>query len=137
MAFKPWRALPGSALLWILNSFSAVALIFEGYNQGVMGAVNGTPGYINTVNIGADGQVTNTTKQGGLVSVYYFGAIFGCFISGFIGDRFGRRIAVALGSALAIVGGALQAGSQSANMTIVARTVTGLGIGFVNTVRES
>lgn len=134
MAFKPWRALPGSALLWVLNLFSAVALIFEGYNQGVMGAVNGTPGYIDIVGIGVDGKVSNTTKQGGLVAVYYFGAMFGCFFGGKIGDLYGRRKAVALGSFLAIVGGALQAASQSANMTIVARTICGLGIGFINTV---
>jgi len=52
MAFKPWRACPGWLLLWALNLFSAVALIYEGYNQGVMGFVNGTPGYIQTVGIG-------------------------------------------------------------------------------------
>jgi MFS family permease len=134
MAFKPWRSLPGSALLWILNLFSAISLIFEGYNQGVMGAVNGTPGYINTVGIGSDGKVTNTTTQGGLVAVYYFGAMFGCFCGGKIGDLYGRKKAVALGSFLAIIGGALQAGSQNASMTIVARTICGLGIGFINTV---
>jgi hypothetical protein len=32
--------------------------------------------------IGADGVVTDTTKQGGLVAAYYFGALFGCFFGG-------------------------------------------------------
>lgn len=134
MAFAPWRALPGRVLLWALNLFSAIALIFEGYNQGVMGSVNSSAGYIALVEIGADGVVTNTTKQGGIVAVYYFGAMFGCFIGGKIGDRFGRKKAVVFGSILALIGGALQAGSQKASMTICARTICGLGIGTINSV---
>lgn len=37
--------------------------------------------YVSTVKIGPgnDGEVTNVTKQGGIVSIYYLGAIFGCF----------------------------------------------------------
>lgn len=134
MAFQPWRVLPGRVLLWALNLFSAIALTFEGYNQGVMGSVNGSAGYIAVVGIGADGVVTNTTKQGGIVAVYYFGAMFGCFIGGKIGDRFGRKKAVVFGSVLALMGGALQAGSQNASMTICARTICGLGIGTINSV---
>lgn len=136
MAFKPWRAVPGRLLLWALNLFSAVALIFEGYNQGVMGFVNSTPGYVQTVGIGGpDGKVTNTTKQGGLVSCYYFGAMFGCFIGGRFGDRFGRKRAVVLGSIFTLLGGGLQAGTRSSDMTICARVICGIGIGFINSVR--
>lgn len=137
MAFKPWRALPGSMLLWALNLFSAVALIFEGYNQGVMGFVNGSAGYIETVGIGPNGKVTNVIKQGGLVSVYYFGSMFGCFIGGKFGDRFGRKKAVILGSMFTLLGGGLQAGSQNSNMTTCARVICGIGIGFINSVWTS
>ncbi|KAJ9612480.1 hypothetical protein H2200_004077 [Cladophialophora chaetospira] len=134
MAFKPWRHVPGKLLLWSLNLFSAVALIFEGYNQGVMGFVNGSAGYIETVGIGSNGVVTNTTKQGGLVAVYYFGAMFGCFFGGWFGDRYGRKKAVAFGSLFTLLGGALQAGSTGSNMTICARVICGIGIGFINSI---
>lgn len=137
MEFKPWRALPGRLLLWALNLFSAVALTFEGYNQGVMGFVNATPGYVQIVGIGGlDGKVTNTTKQGGLVSCYYFGAMFGGFVGGRFGDRFGRKRAVVLGSLFALLGGGLQAGTGSSEMTICARVICGIGIGFINSVRD-
>ena len=63
-----------------------------------------------------------------------FGAMFGYFIGGKIGDRFGRKKAVVFGSILALIGGALQAGSQNASMTICARTICGLGIGTINSV---
>ncbi len=37
--------------------------------------------YVSIVGIGeTDGTVTNVTKQGGIFSVYYLGAIVGCFV---------------------------------------------------------
>lgn len=82
MGIKVWQRLPGTGLLILLNVFTAIALIFEGYNQGVLGTVSGTPGFIDMAGIGADGVVTDTTKQGGLAAAYYFGACFGCFFGG-------------------------------------------------------
>lgn len=55
-----------------------------GYNQGVLGTVSATPGFIKMADIGHDGVVTNTTKQGGLAAAYYFGGMWGCFIGGTI-----------------------------------------------------
>lgn len=64
MDIKIWRKLPGRGLRIVLQIFSAVALIFEGYNQGVMGTVSATPGFIDMAKIGANGVVTDSTKQG-------------------------------------------------------------------------
>lgn len=114
-----------------INSFIFVALIFEGYNQGVLGTVSGTPGFISMSGIGKDGVVTNSTKQGGLAAAYYFGAMFGCFIGGWVGDRSGRKLGVFIGACLGTFGGALQAGSINSDMFICARVITGLGMGFV------
>ena len=41
-----------------------------------------TPGFIDMASIGADGVVTNSTKQGGLAAAYYFGGMWGCFLGG-------------------------------------------------------
>lgn len=84
MSIQFWRRVPGKTLFIMLNLFSAMALIFEGYNQGVFGTVSGTPGFIVTMGIGHDDIVTNPTKQGGMAAVYYFGAIFGCLLGGMI-----------------------------------------------------
>jgi hypothetical protein len=83
MAFSPWRNVPGRVLLIMLNLFTGVGLIFEGYNQGmlaifsflhvriqahrsagVMGTASNTPGFIEMAKIGSDGVITNPTKQG-------------------------------------------------------------------------
>lgn len=134
MGFQPWRALSGSGVLLLLNVLSAVALIYEGYNQGVYGSVSGTPGFIAMSKIGYDSTVTQTTKQGGLAAAYYFGAMFGAFIGGWLGDKLGRKKAAFIGAMLSLLGSALQCGSINANMFICARVISGLGIGFVNNV---
>jgi MFS family permease len=132
-----WRALPGKSVLLLLNVFSAVALVYEGYNQGVYGAVSGTPGFISMANIGEGSTVTNSTKQGGLAASYYFGAIFGGFFGGYIGDKLGRKKGTFIGALLSLVGSVLQTGSVNANMFICARVIAGLGIGFVNVIVAS
>ena len=100
MSIKPWRRVPGNALLFLLNLFSAVALVYEGYNQGVLGTVSETPGFITMASIGHNDVVTKPTKQGGLAAgtypiyhlagasadythqAYYFGGIIGCLVGG-------------------------------------------------------
>lgn len=157
MGMKIWRRLPGRGLRIVLQVFSAVALIFEGYNQGVMGTVSATPGFIDMAQIGANGKVTNSTKQGyvmlymfpppssyisaaeecldrGLVAAYYFGAMWGCFIGGWCGDKFGRKRGVWIGSMFCMLGAALMAASTNANMFICARIIAGIGIGFINSI---
>lgn len=137
MVFQPWRALPGKSVLLLLNVFSAVALVYEGYNQGVYGAVSGTPGFIAMSKIGHNSIVTESTKQGGLAAVYYLGAMFGGFIGGWIGDKYGRKTGAFAGALLSLVGSAMQCGSVNANMFICARVIAGLGIGFVNVLIPS
>lgn len=78
-------------LNFAIQAFSLISIFFEGYDQGVMGGVNASPRYVETVRIGLpDGTVTDTLHQGGIVSVYYLGCIFGCFGGGWVADRIGR-----------------------------------------------
>ncbi|KAI5204990.1 hypothetical protein AUEXF2481DRAFT_215712 [Aureobasidium subglaciale EXF-2481] len=125
-----WKRLTPSQLNIAIQTFALISIFFEGYDQGVMGGVNASPNYVREVNIGtADGTVTNTTKQGGIVSVYYLGAIVGCFVGGWAADRIGRINGLFFAAIFALIGGALQAATQSADFIIVARVVTGLGTG--------
>lgn len=55
--------------------------------------------------------------MGGLVSIYYLGALVGCLCGGSISDKYGRKIAVFLGTLWAIVGTALLAAAQNASMS--------------------
>lgn len=99
-------------------------------------AVNAAPDYVRTVGIGEypSGHVTSTVHQGGIVSIYYLGCIVGCFVGGWIADRFGRINSLTGGAIFAMVGGALQSATQSSNFILVARVVTGLGTGCLTAV---
>ncbi|KAH0596745.1 hypothetical protein MHUMG1_05865 [Metarhizium humberi] len=129
-----WQYIPGKVLLFLINLMSAVALIFEGYNQGVYGTVSSTAGFIKMAQIGHDDVVTDSIKQGGLAAAYYFGGMWGCFIGGWVGDKFGRKNGVLAGTWFGIVGAALQAASQNSNMFLCARVIAGIGIGFMNAI---
>ncbi|GJN71369.1 hypothetical protein PLICBS_005432 [Purpureocillium lilacinum] len=132
--FTIWRHLPGRALLFIINLVAATALIFEGYNQGVYGTVSATPGFIAMAEIGHDDVVTDSTKQGGLAAAYYFGAMWACFVGGWVGDKIGRKRGTLIGTLFAILGAALQSASQNSDMFICARVIAGIGIGFMNAI---
>jgi hypothetical protein len=60
--------------------------------------------------------------------------MFGCFIGGWAGDKFGRKKGVWMGSLMSILGAALMAASVNSNMFICARVIAGLGIGFINVI---
>lgn len=86
-----WKRLSAKQLNLAIQIFSLIGIFFEGYDQGVMGGVNASPGYVEAVGIGLpDGTVTDTLHQGGIVSVYYMGCIVGCFGGGWAADRTGR-----------------------------------------------
>lgn len=86
-----WKRLSPAQLNLAIQTFSLICIFFEGYDQGVMGGVNSSPLYVTEVGIGEpDGKVTDTFHQGGIVSVYYLGCIFGCFAGGWAADRIGR-----------------------------------------------
>ncbi|RMZ02076.1 hypothetical protein D0862_06150 [Hortaea werneckii] len=135
-----WKNLSPKQLNAAIQAFSLIAIFFEGYDQGVMGGVNAAPDYAREVGIGSsDGTVTKTTEQGGIVSVYYLGCIVGCFAGGWLADRLGRINGLFFAAAFALIGGALQAATQSSSFIIVARVVTGLGTGgeYYGMQRES
>lgn len=99
-----------------------------------MGSVSATAGFVDMAQIGANGKVINSTKQGGLVAVDYFGAMWGCFIGGWAGDKLGGKKGVWISSLFCMLGAALMCGSQNANMFICARIIAGIGLGFINVI---
>ncbi|OBT55250.1 hypothetical protein VE04_04673 [Pseudogymnoascus sp. 24MN13] len=130
-----WKKLSPKQLSIFIQTFSLIAIFFEGYDQGVMGGVNASPNYVAEVGIGLpDGTVTDTTHQGGIVSIYYLGAIVGAFVGGWIADRIGRINGLLIAAVFALVGGAAQDATQSSDFIVVARVVTGLGTGALTAI---
>ncbi|UPK95412.1 hypothetical protein LCI18_006347 [Fusarium solani-melongenae] len=114
-------------LLIAINCIAALSIFFFGYDQGMMGGVNNAKHYIDLMGFGyvdeetGDPVVTDSLLQGGIVSVYYLGTLFGCLLGGWVGDKIGRIKTIALGSVWAIIGAALQCSAQNANWMICSR----------------
>jgi MFS family permease len=101
-----------------------LAVSFEGYAQGVLGGVNSSPDFIRTMDLSnvqdyyspQYASDTKTIKLGGVTAVYYFGALWGAILAGWIADKLGRRTGLQLGCLWCILGTALEAGAQNTNM---------------------
>ncbi|KAE8330932.1 general substrate transporter [Aspergillus sergii] len=123
-------------LLISVNCLAGLAIFFFGYDQGMMGGVNDSQAYVHRMGLGykADGSITitKTLLQGGIVSVFYLGTLIGCFLGGYISDRFGRIKSVAVGAAWGIIGAALQCSAMNPIWMIVSRLINGIGTGVLN-----
>lgn len=102
----------------------------------MMGGVNDSQAYVERMGLGykENGSitVTNTLLQGGIVSVYYLGTLVGCFMGGWVSDRFGRIKSLAFGAAWGIIGAALQCTAMNPAWMIVSRLINGIGTGILN-----
>jgi MFS family permease len=63
--------------------------------------------------------------------ILYVGGLLTCALVPFVGNRYGRKRVLFVGSLCSIVGSALQAGSVNPAMLSVARLICGFGIGFL------
>ncbi|KAK6949759.1 hypothetical protein Daesc_008080 [Daldinia eschscholtzii] len=132
-------------LLIAINCIAALSIFFFGYDQGMMSGVNvsiifNSKHYIDLMGLGYvdpdtdEPIITDSLLQGGIVSVYYLGTLFGCLGGGWVGDKIGRIKTIALGSVWAIVGAALQCSAMNHNWMICARAVNGIGTGILNAI---
>ena len=108
-------------LLIAINCVAALSILFFGYDQGMMSGVNNSKDYIDLMKFGytkmVEGEptpvVTNSLLQGGIVSVYYLGTLFGGLFGGWLGDRVGRIKTIAAGALWAILGASLQCSAMN------------------------
>ncbi|KAL2042007.1 hypothetical protein N7G274_005195 [Stereocaulon virgatum] len=118
-----------------INLFAGVAIMFYGYDQGVMSQVNLNEDYWNHMGINpVEGNQRNTAALGGIVSVYYGGTLIGALVAGSLADRAGRIKAVVFGSMWALLGAVLQASAQNITWMCCARVIAGVGVGAIDCV---
>ncbi len=135
--------LTGNRLLVAMNLVCGLSILFFGYDQGMMSGVNNTPDYVKTMKLGnvippSDTEkkytvdVTNSTKLGGIVAIYYLGAIVGALIGGWVADKLGRINCIRIGCVWVLLGAALQCSAQNTNWMLCARVINGIGTGHLN-----
>ncbi|KIY67618.1 general substrate transporter [Cylindrobasidium torrendii FP15055 ss-10] len=136
--------LKGKKLYWLINGVAGLAIFFFGYDQGMMGGVNTSPHYVETMKLGyseyqgkSEGYVavvTNSARQGGIVAIYYLGTLIGCVIAGVTGDRLGRLKTMFIGCLWVLIGAALQCSAQNIAWMLCARVINGIGTGYLNAI---
>ncbi|OJJ56836.1 hypothetical protein ASPSYDRAFT_155487 [Aspergillus sydowii CBS 593.65] len=130
------------SLLIAINCVAGLSILFFGYDQGMMAGVNNSKDYIDLMGFGytemKDGLpspvVTDSLLQGGIVSVYYLGTLFGALLGGWTGDKVGRIKAIASGALWGMLGAALQCSAQNHDWMICARFINGIGTGILNAI---
>lgn len=78
-----------------------------------------------------DGSLTVSSVIGAANALFTAGAAFGAIAQGFVADAYGRKNGMAIASVLAIIGGALAAGSVNIAMIVTVRIIQGIGAGMV------
>ncbi|KAG1870516.1 hypothetical protein C8R48DRAFT_597099 [Suillus tomentosus] len=120
---------------WANNLLAGLAILFYGYDQGVMSQVNLNEDYLKLMGIyPTTGNSRNLAALGGIVSVYYGGSLIGALLGGSIADRSGRITAIILGVIVSIIGATFQASAMNITWMCCARVVTGLGVGAIDAV---
>ncbi|PLB53109.1 putative transcription factor TFIIIB complex subunit Brf1 [Aspergillus steynii IBT 23096] len=100
----------------------------QSYNQGVFSGIVGNENFLDVVNH------PSAVLVGFIVSIYNLGCCAGALVAFLTSDPLGFRRIMWQAMAWVMVGAALQASSFSTAQLLVARFVTGIGVGIMTTV---
>ncbi|KAF7561967.1 hypothetical protein G7046_g2188 [Stylonectria norvegica] len=131
--------LRGSRLNWAIGCVAGCDFLLFGYDQGVMGGILTLPIFLaqfpsidpmaEGVIAGSSESSKRSTNQGIAVASYNLGCFLGAIITIFIGNPLGRRKMIFIGTAIMVLGAALQASAFTLEHFIIGRIITGLGNG--------
>ncbi len=93
----------------------------NGFDSNTFGGLSALPSFVNFFNL------SQGNTQGLLAMLYIIGNIAGAIFAGQIADRWGRRIGMACGAVLCIIGAILQVVAKDVNTLIPGRILLGAG----------
>ncbi|KAK5226846.1 hypothetical protein LTR47_004379 [Exophiala xenobiotica] len=113
--------------IWIVLA-SALGAYSYGFSFAVFVTSIGEPGFFTFFKLDPASSKT-ASILGAISALFCAGAAFGAVLQGWTSDRFGRRISLAIGGAIAVVGTTVVAAAWNIPMLFVFRFITGLGVG--------
>ncbi|EKG12331.1 Sugar/inositol transporter [Macrophomina phaseolina MS6] len=129
--------LRGTRLNVAVGFIAGLDFLLFGYDQGVMGGLLTLPSFLKTfpeidVNSGTtQGERDHiSTIQGIAVASYNVGCFCGAVSCIWVGNMLGRRWTIFIGSAIMVIGAALQTSAFGLAHFIVGRIITGIGNGL-------
>ncbi|OQV00862.1 hypothetical protein CLAIMM_06303 [Cladophialophora immunda] len=102
----------------------------NGFDANTFGGLSAMPPFINFFGI-------NSNNQGLIAALYVIGNVAGSFFAGPCSDKYGRRVGMAIGSTVCIVGVILQAAAQNLATLEGGRFILGMGAVLVQTAGPS
>ncbi|GAM43362.1 hypothetical protein TCE0_047f18109 [Talaromyces pinophilus] len=118
--------LQGNRLFAVVTALTALGFMQIGYDNGLMGGLVGQKAFNDTF------ASPDPTMIGLIVSIMEVGAFLGSICTAVVGENLGRKKSISTGVIILILGSLLQATAYSRPHLIVARVVTGIGLGIVN-----
>ncbi|KAL3464852.1 general substrate transporter [Aspergillus heterothallicus] len=112
------------------------AFFLFGYNQVVVGALVSFRAFgrlfpeLDTINATGAVKSHRSLIQGVYVSSFTLGGAVGASACSYLGDRFGRRITICIGSVLTLIGIALSCSAFQLPQLFIGRILTGMGVGI-------
>lgn len=97
-----------------------------GYTSGIGGSIIAQPNFIEYFNYQSSTGIADTFN--GLLSA---GGIVGVIIGAILSERYGRRLAIWVGSITGVIGGAIMTGAVNLGMLYASRVILGIAIGML------
>ncbi|APA12168.1 hypothetical protein sscle_09g069380 [Sclerotinia sclerotiorum 1980 UF-70] len=118
--------LEGRALFSAVTSLTCLGFLLIGYDNGLMGGLVNSTGFKDTFGN------PDPTITGLIVAIYEIGCFLGSVATSVFGENIGRKKSIAIGVVIMILGASLQASAYSRAHLIIARIISGVGMGFIN-----
>ncbi|KAK1965475.1 general substrate transporter [Colletotrichum sublineola] len=120
-----WFGLKGAWLTFWVTVACATDMTLFGYDQGVFGGVIVTNDFLETMGI-----VGNDKLQSAVTAIYDIGCFLGAISTIWIGERWGRKNTILVGTTIMSVGAILQTAAFGLPQMFVGRVIAGIGNGI-------
>ena len=121
-------ALRGKMLIAAITSVCSSGFLLFGYDQGVMSGVVVSKYWL------AQMGHPSTLMVGTITALYDVGAVVGAIMAAFTAEPLGRKRTLLVGTAILAIGTILMGSCYERIQMMVARVVTGMGIGYITSV---
>ncbi|KAF7724349.1 hypothetical protein EC973_001137 [Apophysomyces ossiformis] len=123
---------PVSWQVYIVCFFAAIGGFCFGYDTGVVSSVLTMSDFIHKMTNDPTRKELTALESGTITGLLLAGCFVGSLLAGPSAEKFSRKRTIMIGSAVFILGAALQCGADGYAMMVVGRAIAGLGIGTLS-----